>query len=106
MDKILGLQETNLDNCKIVSCELTKEQHKKAVEIIEHNYFWESQYDLEEVEDKEMVNVWIADAHAEGREEYAEFLRKALAEDAYIYTMVERLGDAKQPLGEVTIYFD
>jgi hypothetical protein len=83
-----------------VSCELTKEQHKKAVEIIEHNYFWESQYDLEEVEDKEMVNVWIADAHSEGNEEYAEFLRKALAEDANLYTFK----DEWQEIGEVAIY--
>jgi hypothetical protein len=104
MDKILGLQETKLDNCKIVSCELTKEQHKKAVEIIEHNYFWESQYDLEEVEDKEMVNVWIADAHAEGREEYAEFLRKALASNAEIYTLTDHLGGFSQPIGEVVVY--
>ena len=106
MDKILGLQETKLDNCKIVSCELTKEQHETAVEIVKDNPFWLMPYDLKEVEDREMVNVWIADAHAEGREEYAEFLRKALADGATLYTMTDGLGEFKQELGEVAIYFN
>ena len=94
------VQETKLDNCKVVSCDLTEEQHNIAVEMVESDPFWLMQYDLEKVEDREMVNVWISDAHSEGREEYAEFLRKALADDAEIYTLKWEW----QEIGEVAIY--
>jgi uncharacterized NAD-dependent epimerase/dehydratase family protein len=105
MDKILGIQRTKFDNCEVVSCELTKKMHETAVEMVKNNPFWLSQYDFEEV-DEEMANVWISDAHSEGREEYAEFLRKAIADGADLYTLVDRLGDFKQQLGEVAVYLD
>ena len=94
------VQETKLDICKVVSCGLTKEQHDIAVAMVKDNPFDLMQYGLKEVEDREMVNVWIADAHSEGNEEYAEFLRKALAEDANLYTFK----DEWQEIGEVAIY--
>lgn len=105
MSTILGVQRTKLDNCEVVSCGLTKELHDIAVEMVKDDPFWYMQYDFEEV-DTEMANVWIADAHSEGEEEYAEFLRKAIADSADLYTMTDSIGDAKQPLGEVAIYFD
>ena len=77
MAEILGVQRTKLDNCEVVSCELTKEWHDTAVEMVKDNPFWLMSYDLQEA-DKEMANVWIADAHSEGREEYAEFLHYSI----------------------------
>lgn len=103
--EILGVQTTKLDNCEVVSCGLTKELHDIAVEIVKTGHK-KGSYKLKEVEDDEMVNVWIADAHSEGEEEYAEFLRKALAEGAEINTLTDHLGEFSQPIGEVVIYFD
>jgi hypothetical protein len=60
------------------------------------------QYDLDKVEDLEMVNVWIADAFSDEEEEYAHFLQKAIADGADLYTLKDEL----QSLGEVAIYFD
>lgn len=105
MAEILGVQRTKFENCEVVSCELTKEWHDTAVEMVKDNPFWLMSYDLQKA-DEEMANVWIADAHSEGREEYAEFLRKAIADGADIYTLMQGFGNHKQPLGEVVIYFD
>lgn len=102
MNEILGVQKTKLDNCEVVSCGLTKELHDIAVEMVESDPFWLMQYDLDKIEDTEMVNVWIADAFSEGEEEYAHFLQKALADGVDLYTMKDEL----QSLGEVAIYFD
>jgi hypothetical protein len=63
------------------------------------------QYKIKEVIDREMVNVWISDAHSEGEEEYAEFLRNALAKGADIYTLVDVLGDAEQEIGELAVFY-
>jgi len=60
-------------------------------------------YSVEEV-DSEMVNVWISDAHAEGDELYAEFLRSALAAEADIYTLYEDVGGWKQAVGDAALY--
>ena len=103
MSEILGVQRTKLDNCKVVSCGLTKELHDIAVEMVKDDPFWLNQYDFEEV-DTEMANVWIADAHSEGEEEYAEFLRKSIADGADLYTMIDGFGGINQPLGEVALY--
>jgi hypothetical protein len=51
-----------------------------------------------------MVNVWIADAHSEGNEDYAEFLRNALAKDAELYTIVDILGEFEQEIGELAVF--
>ena len=102
MSTILGVQRTKLDNCEVVSCGLTKELHDIAVEMVESDPFWLMQYDLDKIEDTEMVNVWIADAFSEGEEEYAHFLQKALADGVDLYTMKDEL----QSLGEVAIYRD
>ena len=67
---------------------LTPEQEGVAKDLYENNKRKVGSYTLEEV-DSEMVNVWIADAHSEGEEEYAEFLRKALAADAEILLVDE-----------------
>lgn len=92
-------------NMKEIKCYgLTPEQEGVAKDLYENNKRKVGSYSLEEVEDREMVNVWIADAHSEGEEEYAEFLRKALAEGAEIYTLTDHLGDVSQPIGEVVIY--
>ena len=72
MSTILGVQKTKLDNCEVVSCGLTKELHDIAVEMVKNSPFDLMQYDLDKIEDTEMVNVWIADAFSEGEEEYGE----------------------------------
>lgn len=102
MSTILGVQKTKLDNCEVVSCGLTKELHDIAVEMVKNSPFDLMQYDLDKIEDTEMVNVWIADAFSEGEEEYAHFLQKALADGVDLYTMKDEL----QSLGEVAIYRD
>jgi hypothetical protein len=94
-------QRTKLDNCEVVSFNLTEEQHNIAAEMVRNDPFDLMQYDLDEV-DTELANVWISDAHSEGNEEYAEFLRKAIANDANLYTLKDNL----QELGEVAIYWD
>jgi hypothetical protein len=82
---------------------LSEEQHEIAIDLAKNNKRKVGSYTLEEVDD-EMVNVWIADAHSEGEEEYAEFLRKALASNAEIYTLTDHLGGFSQPIGEVVVY--
>ena len=66
---------------RIETFDLSEEQHDLAVDMVRNNKRKSGNYTLEEV-DSEMVNVWIADAHSEGEEEYAEFLREALSVDA------------------------
>lgn len=75
-----------------------------AKQMVNDNMANFGNYTLEEV-DGEMANVWIADAHSEGEEEYAEFLRKALAESAELYTLTDHLGDFAQPIGEVAVFY-
>lgn len=99
MEKIV----TNYKGCEISSCGLNLRQHNAAVELVVENPIG-SNYGLKRVEDREMVNVWIADAHSEGCEEYAEFLRDALANDKEIYTLIDNLGAAYQEIGEVVLY--
>ena len=99
MEKIV----TNYKGCEISSCGLDLHQHMDAVELVVENPIG-GNHDLKRVEDREMVNVWIADAYSEGREEYAEFLRDALANDKEIYTLVDELGGFAQEIGEVVLY--
>jgi len=88
---------------RIETFDLSEEQHDLAVDMVRNNKRKVGNYTLEDV-DSEMVNVWIADAHSEGDEEYAEFLREALAVDAEILTLTDHLGDFSQPIGEVAVY--
>ena len=88
---------------RIETFDLSEEQHDIAVDMARHNKRRVGNYTLEEV-DSEMVNVWIADAHSEGEEEYAEFLREALAVGAEILTLTDHLGDFSQPIGEVAVF--
>lgn len=88
---------------RIETYDLSEEQHDIAVDMVRNNKRRVGNYTLEEV-DSEMVNVWIADAHSEGEEEYAEFLRESLSVDAEIYTLTDHLGDASQPIGEVAVW--
>lgn len=82
---------------------LSEEQHESAVDLVVNNKSKVGSYTLEDVDD-EMANVWIADAHSEGEEEYAEFLRNALAKSAELYTLTDHLGDFSQPIGEVAVF--
>ena len=91
-------QEQRIESC------LTEDLHEMAVALVKSGKRTISSYTLEEVEDEEMVNVWIADAHSEGEEDYAEMLRKALASGADIYTLTDHLGGFSQPIGEVVVY--
>ena len=99
MRRIASLGQTY----RIETFDLSEEQHDIAVDMARNNKRRVGNYTLEEV-DSEMVNVWIADAHSEGEEEYAEFLREALAVDAELYTLTDHLGDFSQPIGEVAVW--
>ena len=93
---------TNYKGCEIATCGLDLADHNAAVELVVENPIG-SNYNLKEVTDREMVNVWISDAHSEGRLEYAEFLRDALANDKEIYTLTDNLGQYEQEIGEVVL---
>jgi hypothetical protein len=93
---------TNYKGCEISTCGMDLEDHMEAVNLVVNNPIL-TNYNLKDV-DREMVNVWIADAHSEGRKEYAEFLRDALANDKDIYTLVYKFGNAHQEIGEVVLY--
>ena len=96
---------SNLSNNNIVKTyDLSEEQHNMVVDMVKNDKNKNGNYTLDEVEDREVVNVWIADAHAEGETEYAEFLREALANDAELYTLTDHLGEFHQPIGEVAVY--
>lgn len=99
MKRITSLGQTY----RIETFDLSEEQHDIAVDMAKNNKRRVGNYTLEEV-DSEMVNVWIADAHSEGEEEYAEFLREALAVNAELYILTDHLGDASQPIGEVAVW--
>ena len=90
-------------NKEIKSFDLSHEQHEIAADMVNNNKRKVGSYTLEEV-DGEMANVWIDNAHSEGNTEYAEFLRKALAENAELYTLTDHLGEFSQPIGEVAVY--
>lgn len=91
------------NSCRVETYDLSEEQHDMAVEMVKKNQRKNGNYTLESV-DSEMVNVWIADAHSEGEEEYAEFLRESLAENAEILTLTDHLGNTSQTIGEVAIW--
>lgn len=98
---------SNLGNNNIVETfNLSEEQHNMAVEMVKNNQCKNGNYTLDELgeDDREMVNVWIADAFSEGEEEYAHFLQSALADSAELYTLTDHLGDFSQPIGEVAVY--
>ena len=92
-------------NKEIKSFDLSTEQHEIAVGMVNNNKRKVGSYTLEEV-DSEMANVWIAEAYTEGITEYAEFLRKALADNAELYTLTDHLGDFSQPIGEVAVFYN
>ena len=85
---------------------LTPNQYEIGCKCINENLRSFGQYEIKEVTDREMVNVWIADAHSEGNEEYAEFLRNALAKDAELYTLVDIIGEFKQEIGELAVFYN
>ena len=82
---------------------LTKELHDIAVKFLTENKRKIDNYTLEEL-DSETVNVWIADAHAEGQEDFAEFLRSANAHNGTVYTLKSHVGDFSQSIGELAVY--
>ena len=92
-------------NKEIKSFDLSTEQHEIAVGMVNNNKRKVGSYTLEEV-NSEMANVWIAEAYTEGITEYAEFLRKALADNAELYTLTDHLGDFSQPIGEVAVFYN
>jgi hypothetical protein len=83
---------------------LTQEQEQIANDLYNGNKRKVGSYTLEEIEDREMVNIWIADAFSDGDEDYAHFLQNALAKEAEIYLLTDHLGEFSQPIGEVVIY--
>lgn len=94
---------TNIENGRIETFDLSEEQHNLVVDLVKNDRHKKGNYTLDET-DTEMVNVWIADAHSEGEEEYAEFLRQALANSCEMYTLTDHLGGFSQPIGDVAIY--
>ena len=95
---------TNLNSMRVATFGLSEEHHDMVVKMLQEDRESKGGYRLTKP-DREMVNVWIADAHSEGREDYAEFLRLALAEDADLYTLVdEGLIGCSQEIGEVAVY--
>ena len=97
------IQKTKFNDCEVVTCGLTKEQHDIAVVMVKNEQFDLMQYNFKEV-DLEMANVWIADAFSEGEEEYAHFLQKAIADGADLYTLTDNFCGFEQPLGEVALF--
>ena len=93
----------NVNYTRVETYDLSQEQHDIAVEMVTKNQAKNGNYTLEE-SDTEMVNVWIADAHAEGNKEYAEFLRNALAQSCDMYTLTDHLGEFSQPIGDVAVF--
>ena len=99
----MGKNYGKLVTRNIATFDCSQDLHNVAVGMVESNHYNNGSYKLKEI-DGEMVNVWIADAHAEGNTEYAEFLRDALAKGATIYTLVDILGGFEQDLFEVVVY--
>jgi len=97
------IKETSFDNCKVVTCDISQELHERVVEMVKDNPFWLVSYDLEEV-DPEVANVWISDAYSDGDDEYVNFLRNTIIDGGTLYTLIERVGNFNQPLGEVAVY--
>lgn len=88
---------------RIETFDLSNEQNNIAVDMVRNNKRKVGNYTLEDVDD-EMVNTWIENAHSEGEEDYAEFLRKALEDGAEILTLTRHLGVFSQSIGEVAVY--
>ena len=95
---------TTLEDFRVETFDLSEEQHNMAVEMVKNDEDWYGNYSLEDV-DGEIADVWIADAHSEGNTEYAEFLRGALAKHADLYTLVDTLGEFKQEIGELAVFY-
>ena len=102
---VITIKSKSSMNKEIKSFDLSTEQHEIAVDMVNNNKRKVGSYTLEEV-DGEIANVWIADAHSEGNAEYAEILRKALAESAELYTLTDHLGEFSQPIGEVAVFYN
>ena len=84
---------------------LTPNQYAIGCKCINENLRSFGQYKIKEVTDREMVNVCIDDLHSQGNEDYAEFLRNALAKDAELYTLVDTLGEFEQEIGELAVFY-
>ena len=96
---------TSLGNSyRVETFDLSEELHDVVVnKMVRKHRFNVGGYRLDST-DGEMANVWIADAHSEGNEEYAEFLREALASGADLYTLKDTMGGFDQEIGEVAVY--
>jgi len=92
-------------NIRIESFDLSQEQHDMAIEMVMNDKHERGNYSLDET-DKEIANVWISEAHADGNTDYAEFLRKAIAENAELYTLTDHLGGFSQQIGEVAVFYN
>ena len=102
---VITIKSKSSMNKEIKSFDLSTEQYEVVVDMVNNNKRKVGSYTLEEV-DSEMANVWIAEAYSEGITEYAEFLRKALAENAELYTLTDHLGGFSQPIGEVAVFYN
>ena len=102
---VITIKSKSSMNKEIKSFDLSTEQYEVVVDMVNNNKRKVGSYTLEEV-DGEMANVWIAEAYTEGITEYAEFLRKALAENAELYTLTDHLGEFSQPIGEVAVFYN
>ena len=88
---------------KVKSFDLSREQEEIAVRLYKENKKRIGSYTLEDV-DGEMANIWISEAHANGEEDYAEFLREANANGAELYTLTDHLGEFSQSIGEIAFW--
>ena len=98
------MKETKIIKTTVETYGLQPRHHEMAAQMVYANQSDKGDFFLEEP-DEEIVNVWIADAHSEGDEEYAEFLRKALASGADLFVLKEKIGEFAQPLGDVAVYY-
>jgi hypothetical protein len=74
---------------------LSIEQHEIVVEMLRTGKTVNGNYSLEKP-DREVVKVWI-----ENGDENSEFLQTAQEDGSTIYTLMDSIGDASQPIGDV-----
>jgi hypothetical protein len=103
MGNFKNYEETLSDGTKVVMLGFTEDWKNIALKMLENGTDGFGHYSLEDT-DPETVNIWISDAFGEGEDEYAHALQDGLAQDAYIFTLDNGIGDFRQTLGEVIVY--
>jgi hypothetical protein len=103
--ELKNFENTLSDGTKVVTLGMTEDWNDIVVKMLEADADSFGNYSLEDT-DPDMIRSWIDNAIEDGDTEYAKELQEALTCDAEILTLDDGIGDFRQTLGEVIVYYN